>query len=64
VCASQKRYNSSTTVVMLRNRMENREATARIKINKLLEAAGWRWIYEPKKENPGNYTRAFLLTPP
>ena len=49
---------------MLRNRMENREATARIKINKLLEAAGWRWIYEPKKENPGNYTRAFLLTPP
>ena len=28
-------------MVILRNRMANKEATARIKINKLLEAAGW-----------------------
>jgi hypothetical protein len=33
--------------------MKNKEATARIKINKLLDAAGWRWIYEPKKGKPG-----------
>jgi len=26
--------------------MENKEATARIKINKLLEAAGWRFFAE------------------
>jgi len=26
--------------------MENKEATARIKINKLLEAAGWRFFQE------------------
>ncbi len=31
-------------MVILRNRMANKEATARIKINKLLEAAGWRFF--------------------
>jgi hypothetical protein len=40
VCARQKRYDASTIVVILRNRMKNKEATARIKINKLLETAG------------------------
>ncbi len=33
-------------MVILRNRMANKEATARIKINKLLEAAGWRFFAE------------------
>ncbi len=29
--------------------MANKEATARIKINKLLEAAGWRFFAEGKR---------------
>lgn len=32
--------------------MTNKEATARIKINKLLEAAGWRFF--PEGEKPAN----------
>jgi type I restriction enzyme R subunit len=32
--------------------MANKEATARIKINKLLEAAGWRFF--PVKSGPAN----------
>ena len=32
--------------------MGNREATARIKVNKLLEAAGWRFI--PEGSAPAN----------
>src|SRR3972149_6267467 len=37
---------------MLRNRMANKEATARIKINKLLEEAGWRFF--PEGSTPAN----------
>src|ERR1035441_1139647 len=35
-----------TITGILRTRMANKEATARIKINKLLEAAGWRFFSE------------------
>jgi hypothetical protein len=34
--------------------MADKEATARIKINKLLEAAGWRFF--PKETAPANIT--------
>ena len=39
-------YDAPTIVALLRNRMANKEATARIKINKLLEASGWRFFSE------------------
>src|SRR3990172_6923012 len=37
---------------MLRDQMANKEASARIKINKLLEAAGWRFF--PEGNAPAN----------
>ena len=39
-------------MVILRSRMADKEATARIKINKLLEAASWRFF--PKGDKPAN----------
>ena len=38
--------------MILRNRTANKEATARIKINKLLETAGWRFF--PEGATPAN----------
>ena len=46
----------ATTMVTLRNAMANKEATARIKINKLLEAAGWRFCL-PASFDPSTGSR-------
>src|SRR5450756_953852 len=50
--AAAGEFDACTTVVILRNRMGNKEATARIKINKLLETAGWRFF--PEGSAPAN----------
>jgi len=44
--------------------LDMKEATARIKINKLLEAAGWRFFSEPVARATCSSSRQYRLRPP